>query len=122
VPYSIENPQAGLVVVKLMGELSIAEIQSLNETVVAKYASEKLCIIYEVSELQRFPTSIPSLKMASAPIASNKNVKMQIVTGVKSPVFNFLFEVIGQLFKQSLRKTNTLEEALNVVDELKTKA
>jgi hypothetical protein len=122
VPYRVENPEPNVVVAKLSGELSLEEIQNLNKEVVAQYANQSLYIIYEVSDLQRFPTNIPSLKKASEPIATNKYVRMQIVTGVKSPVFNFLFEVIGQLFKQSLRKTNTVEEALTILAEIRSKA
>ena len=120
-PYQIQNPQKGIIVAKLFGDLSTKEIRSFNQEVVSDYLSQKsqgYCIIYEVSELAQFPTDISGLRSASAPIASSKNVKLQIVTGVKSPVFNFLFGVIGQLFNQSLRKTNTLDEALDVARKL----
>jgi hypothetical protein len=121
VPYQIQNPQDGVIIAKLYGDLSTKEIQALNQAVVADYLSKKnqdFCLIYEVSELSHFPTDISGLRTASAPIASSKNVKLQIVTGVKSPVFNFLFGVIGQLFSQSLRKANTLEEALDIAAKL----
>lgn len=119
-PYQIQNPQSSVIVAKLSGDLSISEIQAFNENIVANYlnkSNESFCLIYEVSELAQFPTDITGLHKASAPIASHKGVKLQIVTGVKSPVFNFLFGVIGQLFNQSLKKTNTLDEALAIASK-----
>jgi hypothetical protein len=121
VPYQIENPQKAVIVAKLYGDLSTKEIQALNQAVVTDFLSQKnqsYCIIYEVSGLAQFPTDISGLRTASEPIASSKNVKLQIVTGVKSPVFNFLFGVIGQLFSQSLRKANSLDEALDIAAKL----
>lgn len=123
-PYEISEPQANAILINLSGELSISEIADVNQDAVSQFLTDEhgsYYIIYEVSELKKFPTDISSLKKASEPIATHKGVKYQLITGLQSPIFSFLVNIIGQLFRQNLKKTNTIEEALEYIEGLKAK-
>jgi hypothetical protein len=123
-PFELKSPKRGVIVAYLQGDLSIEEIGSLNQQMVSEYlaSGDDYYIIYEVSDLSKFPMEIQRLRKASEPIATHEGVKYQVVTGIKSPIFNFLFDMIGQLFRQHLKKTNDLAEALKFVDEVSAKA
>ncbi|MGJ3239241.1 MAG: hypothetical protein ACFE0Q_11090 [Anaerolineae bacterium] len=121
-PYEITKPRSDVIVVDMIGELSIDDLDQLNKEVVVDYAtndSVSYYIVYKVGELKKFPTDISALRRVSEPISSHKGIEIQIITGVQNRIFNFLLNIIGQMFKQTLVKRDTLEEAFDFIEKAK---
>lgn len=121
-PYAIRVENADTFIISLTDALTIDEITELNIKVRDLYCTDEdgsYYIIYDVANLDSFPRDIFALKTASAPISSFSGIKYQLITGITNSAISFLFNMLGQLLSQSLKKVDTVEEALEYVEMYK---
>jgi len=108
-----------IILAKLWGHLTYSEMNHINEELLEMISSanNKIHIIFDVHELNKFPTEIQMLR-ASGAYLQHDNLSSLVLVGIQNQIVRFLSSVVTQLTQTNMRQAKTVEDAIMLINQI----
>ncbi len=90
---------------RIYGIVTLEDIQNLNVTATSLVAASKsiVHVMVDLSEIERFPTSLATIKEFVKPTSNQQALGWVILFGTTNPLLRFLASVVTQLAGENVR-------------------